>query len=135
MVAQGKAIDRIPPSKEALMQHAKRAAYQAGHVWAASISRCPEEQDPTKWGWKMVDGHIEPHWSDLEEASKECRELIKCGCKKGCIKNCRCHIAKLTCTELCACSGKCDDSDNDDLDLNLEPESGPSQTEGATLDN
>ena len=48
-------------------------AYQAGHVWAASITRCPEEQDPTEWGWNILDRMIQPNWSDLEEASKACR--------------------------------------------------------------
>lgn len=29
--------DYIPPSKAALVEHAKRAAYQAGHVWYQAL--------------------------------------------------------------------------------------------------
>ncbi|KAF3841481.1 hypothetical protein F7725_007343 [Dissostichus mawsoni] len=43
----------------------------------------------------------------MPEASKGCRELIKCKCKKRCAGNCKCSAANLPCTELCSCSGQC----------------------------
>ena len=107
MVAQGKAIDRIPPTQDALLQHAKRAAYQAGCIWAASFMRAPENEDLEDWGWKIVDERVKPHWTDLSAISDQSRDLIKCGCTKGCKSRCKCRIDSLPCTELCACHGDC----------------------------
>ena len=106
MVSLGKSIDRVPPSKAALYQHARRAIYQV-MIWANSLSRCPEPMDPTKWGWKRVESSLEHYWSELPEASKACREFVKCKCKKGCKSRCKCRQTKLPCTELCLCSGNC----------------------------
>ena len=45
----------------------------------------------------------------LPEASTASRELIHCGCKKGCTGHCKCKNAALKCTALCQCSGEhCD---------------------------
>ena len=41
----------IPPTRSALRQHVKLAAYQAGCVWRQSILRQPETQSPADWGW------------------------------------------------------------------------------------
>lgn len=44
-------------------------------------------------------GSINPlTWTTLPEASKSCYELISCGCKKGCVKRCKCKKAALQCT-------------------------------------
>ena len=40
------------------------------------------------------------------EASTASRELIHCGCKKGCTGCCRCKKAAFKCTALCQCSGE-----------------------------
>eukprot|EP00732_Lithocolla_globosa_P005956 Lithocolla_globosa_v1_NODE_6546_length_1070_cov_21.340887.p1 type:complete len:115 gc:universal NODE_6546_length_1070_cov_21.340887:215-559(+) len=45
---------RIPPTREALFQHALRAAYQAG-IWSRShlsVQNCPS---PGGWGWTDED--------------------------------------------------------------------------------
>lgn len=34
---KGRTTDAIPPTSDALLQHVKRSAYQAGHVWAQSL--------------------------------------------------------------------------------------------------
>ena len=41
----------IPPTPSALLQHVKRAAYQAGSIWSQSTLRQPETQSPVDWGW------------------------------------------------------------------------------------
>ena len=108
LVAKGKTVDRIPPTSAALIQHAKRATYQAGHVWARSLEKCPNLPDVLLWGWTINDDNsISPFWTHLKEASTACSEFLKCKCKKGCKSACKCKKARLSCTELCLCNGKC----------------------------
>ena len=33
LFCKGRSIENIPPTKDALLQHVKRATYQAGYVW------------------------------------------------------------------------------------------------------
>ena len=100
----GRQINNIPPTSEALLQHMKRAVYQGGHVWGQAEIAEPVLPKPGEWGWQFNDKTWQPVWSALDEASKACRELLKCACKKGC-KNLRCRCAKagLKCTALCKC--------------------------------
>ena len=69
----------------------------------------PELPSPGDWGWKRKDnGGWEVHWTTLLEATKACRELLHCGCKKGCKGQCKCIKAALQCsTALCHCGGLC----------------------------
>ncbi|KAJ8030343.1 hypothetical protein HOLleu_26730 [Holothuria leucospilota] len=63
---------------------------------------------PSDWGWeKNADDVWHPFWTVMTEASKGCRELTKCKCKKLCAGNCKFSAASLPCTELCVCSGQC----------------------------
>ena len=84
-------IENIPPTKAALFEHAKRAVYQAGHVWGQTILRDPQLPSPGLWGWKKENGQWVPFWTTLPEACKACRELIKCSCKGACKARCSCH--------------------------------------------
>ncbi|WAQ98989.1 hypothetical protein MAR_023362 [Mya arenaria] len=96
--------DSLPPTKAALTEHAKRATYQGGHVWGQSIRSQMKLPDPAAWGWTKTNDGWEPYWTPQPEASKGCRELIKCGCKKVCTTGrCGCFRAKLSCTTLCSC--------------------------------
>ena len=45
-----RSCDLIPPTQGALTEHAKRAAYQAGHIWSQAIVHQPEAQCPSEWG-------------------------------------------------------------------------------------
>ena len=109
LFAQGnRQLENIPPTKEALRQHVKRAVFQAGHIWGQSKKANPELPSPADWGWtKHGDDGWHPFWTVLPEVSKGCRELIKCKCKKRCAGNCKCSAANLPCTGLCVCSGQC----------------------------
>ena len=49
-------INNIPPTKGALLQHARRAAYQAGHCWIQAIEPQIELPRPAGWGWVGTDG-------------------------------------------------------------------------------
>ena len=107
---KGRTIDGLPPTKAALVQHTMRAAYQAGHCWAQAMVASPELPSPSEWGWnKTTDGEWEVNWTTLPEATQACRELIRCGCKKGCRGRCKCQKAALECTALCSCGGLCGD--------------------------
>ncbi|MES9882295.1 MAG: hypothetical protein ABW185_15600 [Sedimenticola sp.] len=92
MFAQGnRKLENIPPTADALEQHVKRAAYQAGHIWGQALVAAPTLQSPDDWGWRRDDGGSwSPMWTTLPEASEACRELIKCRCKKGCSGRCNC---------------------------------------------
>ena len=45
-----RAYDTIPPTRAALPQHVKRAAYQASCIWSQSMVKQPEMQSPTECG-------------------------------------------------------------------------------------
>jgi hypothetical protein len=111
LFAQGsRTIENIPPTKAALTQHVKRAVYQAGHVWSQALVAAPDLPSPGDWGWRVTDSGWKPFWTDLPEASTSCYELVHCGCKKGCKRQCKCRASNLQCTELCNCRGACDDN-------------------------
>lgn len=44
--------EHIPPSQEALLQHLKRVAYQAGYCWSQCLVSFPHLPLPSDWGWK-----------------------------------------------------------------------------------
>ena len=100
----------IPPSQASLLQHIKRAAFQAGHLWSPSLNAAPVYPSPSDWGWQRdEDGRWTSYWTKLPDASKACIEFTRCGCnpKKGCRRMCKCLRASLNCTELCKCCGSC----------------------------
>lgn len=104
---QNKTMETIPPTQAALLEHTKRAVYQA-EVWSTCDLAQQELPTPEKWGWKM-DSDSQcwtPLWTLLPVASNACGELVKCGCKTaaGCRGKCACKKALWTCTELCKCN-------------------------------
>jgi hypothetical protein len=105
-VTQGRALDNITPTQAALYQHSLRAVHQAGHEWGTVHEASPTIPSHTNWGWHRDDNNMwKPLWTTLPEASKACRELIKCNCKKKCSR-CRCVRENLKCTTLCKCPCK-----------------------------
>lgn len=44
----------VPPTRAALLQQTRRAACQAGCVWAQATQCQPEAEDPADWGWEKV---------------------------------------------------------------------------------
>ena len=100
-------LENIPPTQDALEQHALRVVYQAGFLWAQATVLKPVIPTPGEWGWELSDNRWRPKWTSIPEASLVCKELIKCGCKKACRSLCKCSKANLPCTELCYCAGMC----------------------------
>ena len=103
----GRSIDALPPTREALKQHIKRAAYQAGYCWSQMMVSTPELPSPSDWGWVHTDNGWDVYWTTLPEATDACRQLLRSGCKKGCRRQCKCAKAALQCTALCHCGGEC----------------------------
>ena len=103
---KSRTLENIPPTQAALRQHIKRASYQT-NCWNKSMIPNPEFPSPSHWGWWKDTTGWQPQWTTLPEASKSCREHIRCGCIKGCTTRCKCVKAALKCTLLCSCSGEC----------------------------
>ena len=79
-----------PPTEAALLQHTKRAVYQAGHCWGQTLLVRPHLPSPSEWGWVLETDGWQPFWTNLPEVTASCRQLVKCGCSKGCRGNCSC---------------------------------------------
>jgi len=80
-----RSIKNIPPTNKALVQHILRSVLQASK-WYQCLNKQHDSRDPCIWGWKRLnENEMQPFWTTLPKASSVCRELIKCGCKKGCI--------------------------------------------------
>ena len=47
---KGKAMDALPPTKAALLQHIRRAVYQGGHCWGNMLHACLNMPTPGNWG-------------------------------------------------------------------------------------
>ena len=105
-------IENIPPTQNALLMHCKRAQYQCG-IWVRSLDAQQQCPSPQNFGWKVSTGPDRkwmPIWTTMLEATKECREFVKCGCKAGSCSStasCKCNAADFRCTLLCTC--KCTD--------------------------
>ena len=68
--SKARSIDTIPPTRAALLQHARRATYQGGHVWGQAQVRDPDLPSPQSWGWsKNPTRGWEPMWTLLPEAA------------------------------------------------------------------
>ena len=104
---KGRAYDAIPPTRAALLQHTKRAAYQGGYCWGQALTPNPDLPSRGDWGWIFKEGERQPFWTTLPDVTKSCRELLRCGGKLGCRGRCCCARAALKCTALCSCCDEC----------------------------
>ena len=92
-------LENVPPSKNALLQHTKRAIYQTG-IWSRCLEPIQNLPPPSDFGWinSSVDPDIpwEPLWFTNGEASKECREFFKMRLLRGSrmcsLQMCKCII-------------------------------------------
>lgn len=98
---KNRAMDKLPPTEDALLQHIRRAVYQAG-IWTTSTQTQQVIPSPQDFAWNKVSEPWVPVWMTIPEVSRSCRELIKCFCKGDC-KNCKCGKANLDCSPLCKC--------------------------------
>ena len=69
------------PSKDALLQHARRAMYQAGYVWREAVADDPLP-NPEQWGWKKDGSKFIPLWVSAGSPERELSHLITiCSCR------------------------------------------------------
>ena len=90
-----RSYDAIPPTSAALKEHAKRAAYQAGIIWAQASIPNPDISSPAEWGWSQDGESWQICWTTLPPIAASCQELTKCACKKGCNRRCSVHMLLL----------------------------------------
>ena len=55
----------IPPTRAALREHAKRAAYQAGIIWGQATISNPDTRSPAEWGWTQKGETWQICWTTL----------------------------------------------------------------------
>ena len=78
-------VERILLTFSALKQHVRQTIFQGSFIWYQSLVPNPHIPSPLNWGWKFEeDNCYEPLWALLSDAGKACKELISCGCCKGC---------------------------------------------------
>ena len=90
--------EALPPTKATLLQHTKRAAYQAGCMWGQATQCQPEVESPADWGWQKSGANWQVFWTANAPIAKSCEQLTKCGCKAGCRGGCKCCRLALNCT-------------------------------------
>jgi hypothetical protein len=98
-----------PPSpsttQAALIQHIKRAAYQAICIWEQETTICQmETKSPVYWGWKKQDDMWQMFWTVLPPIAQSCQQLTKSGCKTEFRGRCKCYCFSLPCIALCSCN-------------------------------
>ena len=99
-------LEKLPPTQAALFEHPKRALLQASSHWDKATTPVHALPDFNSWGWfKSDQGVWCPYWTSLPDANKACAILLRCGCLKSCIGNCKCSKAGVRCTSPCKCEG------------------------------
>lgn len=98
--------EAIPPTRAALLQHTRRAAFQAGCVGTQATQCQPEAESPADWGWQKVGEEWHVLWTANSPIAKSCEQLTRRNCKSDCRGRCKCYRLGLSCTALCPC--KCD---------------------------
>lgn len=103
-----RAIDRIPPTRDALEQHVKRSLLQS-HIWTQCLHNSIKQLEPTEWGWKHQENSAKlvPVWTTIPIVADHYR-LYTCKCKGKCTGRCKCVENLLPCTMLCDCEGNCE---------------------------
>ena len=115
---------QLPPTKDELLQHVKRANYQS-YIWKRAFMVNPDVPSPTGHGWSENDSHLEIVWMENQPAPESLLELVVCNCRRAkCADNCQCRILSMECTDVCKCAGNCEnivyDSDSSESDLDSE---------------
>ena len=100
-------FEYLPPTKAALIEHIKRATYQAGYVWGQSLMTEQVLPSPDSWGWVKSESGWVPFWTQLPRAANTLEELVSCKCTKSCAGRCSCKKKDLVCTARCKCGGNC----------------------------
>ena len=96
----------LPPTKDSLKLHTKRAAYQTA-IWRHCHQSDIKPPLPEKHGWKLTEGlGLEPEWSLKPNMPPAVIEFVQRRCKLGqCVDNhCSCQKKDRFCTDICLCT-------------------------------
>ena len=74
----------IQATRSALLQHVKRAAYQAGCIWSQSTLRQPEMQSLADWRWAKNVDLWNVVWTMIPPSVESCQQVTKRGCRSAC---------------------------------------------------
>ena len=92
---------QIPPCEDCLLEHAKRANYQAA-IWKKSSMAKPLIPNPDGNGWQVNDGVIKVKWMSGAPAPDAILDFLSCNCKNACKSTkCSCMMNSLRCTPMC----------------------------------
>ena len=108
---------QLPPCKDALLQHTKRANYQAA-IWRRSLQNTPDIPEPTEGhGWHLSDGDIAISWLTGAPAPEIVLSLMACKCPRVCAEDsCPCIQNGLPCTPACKLQTCANMTEEDDTD-------------------
>ena len=122
--------ENLPPIKSALLQHAKRACYQAA---IHKRSMCAQIEAPSivDHGWNLNKNlELKIKWYGETTTPTDLYKIVTCKCSTGCDSNrCSCKKHELMCTELCQCKSckkdvntaqpddDSEDSEDSDIDI------------------
>ena len=113
---------QLPPCKDALYKHVRRANYQSA-IWKKSLISKPDIPDPVGHGWKMskVNGTdmLVIDWMDGSPAPEAVLALLSCKCSRSCkLPSCTCLANGLKCSVMCKfrfCENQPQDDSSDEL--------------------
>ena len=64
LISKGnRTLENIPPTQAALLQHTRRAVYQAGHIWGNALVPKLTLPSPSDWGWEKDENRWKPVWT------------------------------------------------------------------------
>ena len=121
---------QLPPCKDALLQHTKRANYQAA-IWRRSLQNTLDPPEPSAGhGWHLSMGEIAISWLTGPPAPEIVLSLTACKCPRVCTKeSCSCiqnglpftPACKLQkCTNITEENDICPVQDRDDSDIDID---------------
>jgi hypothetical protein len=120
---------QLPPCKDCLKKHAKRANYQAA-VWRRCLDQDPNVPSPVGHGWKMEVDNGQPQlvidWMDGQPAPEAVLDLLACNCERICtLLQCACLLNGMRCTDMCKlpdCGNQAPIESDEDTDDELDEE-------------
>ena len=97
---------QLLPTRDALLQHIRRANYQAA-IWHRALEAQPNVPNPSSHGWLVNgNGHLVIQWMTQPPAPHDLLKLISCNCRSSCsTRRCSCVRGSLPCTDVCGCAG------------------------------
>ncbi|KAL8592266.1 hypothetical protein ACOMHN_036900 [Nucella lapillus] len=103
LFVKGVIPEKLPPTKNALSHHIRRAHFQA-KVWRQAHLQHPVLPPTATMGWTREAETLVSVLMSLAPIPESCLELISCSCTTRCMTaRCKCKRSRLPCTEACRC--------------------------------